>query len=87
MSRPEEELEFFVKMEPKKREPYKPLQWRTGPVDEGMAVFFHYFLDGIGDDYDVGEGRDDGHIKGYYTIEWQDARWLPLSEILDLIGG
>ena len=63
----------------------KPLRWRTGPVPEDMTVFFMYFWDGFGIDYDTGEGTNDGNISSNRNVRWEDARWIPLSEILALV--
>lgn len=62
----------------------KPLRWRTGPVEEAGMILCE-----IGH-YDpplyITAKVSRGGIEWPYTRD-QVTRWLPLSDILDLVGG
>lgn len=57
--------------------PTKPLKWRTGPVPHRGVRY-------LTKESGITSGRV--VVKAGWTVDESDA-WLPLSEILDLIGG
>ncbi len=54
----------------------KPLRWRTGPVEEGELKEQHIIKNRNGN-YQL--------VRGWTVQDWE--KYIPLSDILDLIGG
>ena len=64
----------------------KPLRWRMGPVELFQEVYYE-LKDNRG--HGLGTGKRRGGVwDGDYHFRRSDIlRWLPLADILDLIGG